>query len=552
MDKKTILALIIVGAIFLLWPVYMRKIVGKNAPVTRSVSQGENQESVERPVSQSYNAASSENNSQDNRKEKVPDSRSLSVPGVKPDTVVVETGLFKGKLSSLGGGTVISWKLKQFYKPYTDKDREGKSEESWVELIPEGAEGDLGLILGMDLSRKVFAVEYDTLGAVKKYRFVYTFANGSKAEKEFQVIPDSYSMYMAVRLTSMTRGEVGEGYSIQWKSGLLPTEGEKQIRDDLTYYKAWALYGQKPLKTGKNTIRQEGDTKWVAVRTKYFVMALIPVGSQGREFEIVQNDTSLYKDKNWKTFTARLGMPFGGSFEETNTYKLYLGPMDYSLLKKQGSDLQKIMFGRSILTPISIAFFYVLQFLYGILKNYGWAIILFSILIKVVLYPLTRKSFQSMRQMQELQPKIAALKEKFKNDSQRLNQETMKLYKQHGVNPMGGCLPMVFQMPVLIALFTLFRTTIMLRQASFLAIRDLSAPDGIFGTGLNLLPILMGISMIVQQKLSTSNPQQKAMAYMMPIFLCFIFYRMSAGLNLYYLMFNVLTIAQELLIKKHK
>jgi YidC/Oxa1 family membrane protein insertase len=157
-----------------------------------------------------------------------------------------------------------------------------------------------------------------------------------------------------------------------------------------------------------------------------------------------------------------------------------------------------------------------------------------------------------MRQMQELQPKIAVLKEKYKNDSQRLNQETMKLYKQHGVNPMGGCLPMVFQMPVLIALFTLFRTTIMLRQASFLAIRDLSAPDAIFGTGLNLLPILMGISMIVQQKLSTSNPQQKAMAYMMPIFLCFIFYRMSAGLNLYYLMFNVLTIAQELLIKKHK
>ena len=157
-----------------------------------------------------------------------------------------------------------------------------------------------------------------------------------------------------------------------------------------------------------------------------------------------------------------------------------------------------------------------------------------------------------MRQMQELQPKIAALKEKQKKDSQKLNQETMKLYKAHGVNPMGGCLPMLFQMPVLIALFTLFRTTIILRQASFLAIKDLSAPDAIFGAGLNLLPILMGATMIIQQKLSNTNPQQKAMAYMMPIFFGFIFYKMSAGLNLYYLMFNLLTIAQEMLIKRKK
>jgi len=154
--------------------------------------------------------------------------------------------------------------------------------------------------------------------------------------------------------------------------------------------------------------------------------------------------------------------------------------------------------------------------------------------------------------MQELQPKISALREKHKKDSQRLNQETMKLYKQHGVNPMGGCLPMLLQMPVLFALFNLFRTTIMLRQASFLGlIKDLSAPDGII-QGINVLPILMGATMIIQQKLATQDPKQKAMAYLMPIFLMFIFYRLSAGLNLYYLMFNVLTIAQEMIIKKKK
>ena len=156
-----------------------------------------------------------------------------------------------------------------------------------------------------------------------------------------------------------------------------------------------------------------------------------------------------------------------------------------------------------------------------------------------------------MKKMQELQPKMEALKEKYKNDPQRLNQETMKMYKQQGVNPLGGCLPMLLQMPVLFALFNLFRTTIMLRQAEFLLIKDLSSPDAILPGGFNLLPILMGASMIVQQKLSsTQNPQQKTMAYIMPIFLTFIFFRLSAGLNLYYLMFNLLTIVQEIIIKK--
>ncbi|MFH1940900.1 MAG: YidC/Oxa1 family membrane protein insertase, partial [bacterium] len=139
-----------------------------------------------------------------------------------------------------------------------------------------------------------------------------------------------------------------------------------------------------------------------------------------------------------------------------------------------------------------------------------------------------------------------------KKDPQKLNKETMKLYKQHGVNPMGGCLPLLLQMPVLFALFNLFRTTIMLRQASFLGIiKDLSAPDGII-QGFNILPILMGVTMILQQKTTTQAPQQKTMAYIMPIFLLFIFYKLSAGLNLYYLMFNVLSITQELIIKRKK
>lgn len=209
-------------------------------------------------------------------------------------------------------------------------------------------------------------------------------------------------------------------------------------------------------------------------------------------------------------------------------------------------------FGWLIIQPFSIAFFYTLQFLYQFLRSYGWAIIVFSIIIKILLFPLTRKSMQSMREMQEIQPKIKALQEKLKKDPQRLNQETMKLYKEHGVNPMGGCLPLLLQMPVLFALFNLFRTTIMLRQASFLGvIHDLSAPDAILG-GVHLLPILMGVTMIFQQRLSPQDPKQKAMAYFMPIFMVVIFYNLSSGLNLYYFMFNILSIIESVITKRHK
>jgi YidC/Oxa1 family membrane protein insertase len=345
-----------------------------------------------------------------------------------------------------------------------------------------------------------------------------------------------------------------------WNTGMYPTEN--RIQDDVYYYQAYALQGGEIMKTKGERKSQTGNTEWVAVRTKYFTVAIVPISTPGSAAQIEGTESVIeyagQTEDGWKTYQARLSMPYDGTSDFASDFQVYLGPMDYARLKGMNVQLEKMMnFGWILIRPISIGFFYTFQFLYRLLGNYGWAIILFSILIKAVLYPLTRKSFQSMKEMQALQPKIAELKEKYKKDPQRLNQETMKLYKQHGVNPMGGCLPLLLQMPVLFALFNLFRTTIMLRQASFLGglIADLSAPDAILPigqNGVNLLPILMGITMIFQQRLSSQSPQQKGMAYFMPVFLTFIFYRLSAGLNLYYFMFNILTIAQELLIKKKK
>ena len=487
--------------------------------------------------------------------QEVPDRRKVfsESRSVKADTVIVETNLYEARLSSRGGGTLIGWKLKKYFIG-------DKKKGVFVDLIPDSAFGNLSLYLGGmgDLSETVFEFAGRSEGEedgrrFQRIRFLANLPRGGQIERVLEFKDNQYDILLSINFISLGQNEMGDGYHLEWRSGLSHTE-EGRISDDMRYYQAYALQGGEMLKTkDKTTGLREGTTNWVAVRTKYFIMAMIPVHSHAWAAELAGTDVKIHDYKgdlaDWRRFNVRLNM----TAEKEGKYKIYLGPMDYGRLKAMGVGLEKMMnFGMVIIRPFSIAFFYTLQFLYDILGNYGWAIIVFSIMIKIVLYPLTRKSYQSMRAMQELQPKMNALKEKYKKDPQKLNQETMKLYKQHGVNPMGGCLPMILQMPVLFALFNLFRTTIMLRQASFLGlISDLSAPDGII-LGVNILPILMAATMIVQQKLATQNPQQKAMAYFMPVFLGYIFYKLSAGLNLYYLMFNVLTIAQEVFIKKKK
>jgi YidC/Oxa1 family membrane protein insertase len=219
-------------------------------------------------------------------------------------------------------------------------------------------------------------------------------------------------------------------------------------------------------------------------------------------------------------------------------------------------------FGWAIVRPISKGVLWVLKTMHGFIPNYGVILIIFSILIKLIVYPLTKKSYQSTQAMQAIQPEIASLKEKYKNNPTKLNQATMELYKKKGVNPLGSCFPMMLQMPLLFALFTVFRSTIELRGEPFIFwIKDLSAPDVIFylpfkvplyGDYVCALPILMALSMFAQQKMmtpqATTGPQaeqQKIMQYFMMGFFFLLFNSFPSGLNLYYTLFNVLTIAQQ-------
>jgi YidC/Oxa1 family membrane protein insertase len=200
-------------------------------------------------------------------------------------------------------------------------------------------------------------------------------------------------------------------------------------------------------------------------------------------------------------------------------------------------------------------------FIHKFISNWGIVIIIFSIVMKLVLTPFTRYQMKSMKKMGELQPKMNALREKYKDEPQKQQQMLMKLYKEEKINPAGGCLPMLLQLPILYALFGVFSSTIELRQAYFgLWITDLAVPDVIvqlpfsiplFGVDyLSGLALLMGITMFIQQKMTVKDPKQMAMVYIMPIMLTFLFTTLPAGLNLYYFMFNLLSIIEQYFVTK--
>ena len=232
----------------------------------------------------------------------------------------------------------------------------------------------------------------------------------------------------------------------------------------------------------------------------------------------------------------------------TLTYKLYFGPKDLDILKAQGNELEKVIdFGW--FSAVAKPLLYSLKFFYGYVHNYGIAIIIVTVIIKMLFYPLTYKSYKSMKEMQKIQPKMTALKEKYKNDRDAMNKAVMELYKTHKVNPLGGCLPMLVQMPIFIALYRALMSSIELRHAPFMLwIHDLAAKDPYYVT-----PIIMGGTMFLQQKMTPTvgmDPAQAKMMMALPVVFTVMFINMPSGLVLYWLVNNILTIAQQMYINK--
>jgi YidC/Oxa1 family membrane protein insertase len=290
-----------------------------------------------------------------------------------------------------------------------------------------------------------------------------------------------------------------------------------------------------------------GEVSWAGFGYTYFFFALLPDSGAQNKLTVHQSGVAL---------TAALSGPAA-----SGRYTLFIGPKELETLKAFDKGLERsIDFG--YFGFISIPFRYVLHFFHRFTSSYGVDIIILTVLIKILMWPLTHKSMVSMKQMQKLAPQMEKLKEKFGDDKEKLNREIMELYKRNGVNPLGGCLPMVLQFPVFIGLYNALSTPIELRHAPFMWIKDLSRPDwqslpftfGSWHLGIPVLTILMGASMFLQQWMTPTagDPNQKKMMMLMPLMFTFMFVSFPAGLTVYWLVNNVLSIGQQYWINRNQ
>ncbi|NQU03402.1 MAG: membrane protein insertase YidC, partial [Syntrophaceae bacterium] len=230
-------------------------------------------------------------------------------------------------------------------------------------------------------------------------------------------------------------------------------------------------------------------------------------------------------------------------------YTLYLGPKDYSILKAEGVGLENSINFGSWIKWLALPLLYVLKFIYQYVHNYGVAIIILTIFVKMLFWPLGNISYKSMKEMQKLQPQMKTLRDKFKDDKAKMQQETMALYKRHKVNPMSGCLPMIIQLPVFFGLYRALLYSIELRHSPlFFWIQDLSAKDPYYIT-----PIIMGATMFLQQRMSPTpggNEMQAKLMMWMPVVFTFLFLSFPSGLVIYWLFNNILSIGQQYYINK--
>lgn len=307
---------------------------------------------------------------------------------------------------------------------------------------------------------------------------------------------------------------------------------------------------------GKKNI-YTGKVEWACIEDRYFLSSIVPQ---------VPVDASIqlsFANNRLDNMLIEPEMRLADGAQQKYSYKVYMGPKSLSILSSLNIGLDKaINFG--FFDILAKPLLQLLNFLYGYIPNYGMAIIILTLIIKAVLWPLGSKSYKSMSEMKKIQPLMGQLREKYKDDKKRMNEEIMALYKTYKVNPLGGCLPMLIQIPVFFALYRMLYEAIELRHAPFFGwINDLSAPDRLMHFsfsipfmeppyGIPVLTIIMGATMFIQQKMSPpmGDPAQAKMMMMMPIVFTFIFINFSSGLVLYWLVNNVVSISQQYYIQK--
>lgn len=428
------------------------------------------------------------------------------------------------------------------------------------------------LVEEKDPANYIFSMK-DTVDALPIDLSVYRISNEDNkitytlSTKNFEItktyilhnLNNTIELQILVKNNSSSTAEFG--YKIIAGSGLVePRAADKNLIEIMSKVDG-KIFGFKRPKN--NIIINPGIVSWVASKTRYFSLIMKPYGQTENQYYGYSYGEDLFSGIEM----GKLSIP-AYSFAEYK-FILYAGPSIASDLKKLGLEFEETI-NYGFFGGIAKLLLVIAALFYRLFHNWGLSIILLSVFLNIVLFPLTLKSFKSMQKMHELHPQMEKLKIQYKDNPQKLNKEVLELYKKYNINPLGGCLPLLLQMPIFIALYQALTKSIDLRGAGFLWINDLSMPDAvgipftlpIFGNSINILPLAMVVLMVVQQKISSKvmggavteeqKQQQKMMLIIMPIMFGFIFYNMPSGMVLYWVINTILTIAEQAVILKNE
>ena len=547
MEKRTILAFALSFLVLILWSFLF------NPSKDQVSKKGETPETVApKTVSQSPETASAPNAALSKAPEKT---KITLAPETAEKEVVVDTPLYRAVFTN-AGPTIKSFKLKEY--------RESIEPDSpLIELINLQQDKADFLIISFDgapasqLEKTIYQVEHQKIrlesdSSPKNLVFNSSTSGGISISQTYRFYPDQYRIDLHIDVINQS-GEIVTGAFVA-DIKALPPEGKQ------SYYSYVGIVLLLDDKLEEVKIKKESEPKdlagrigWMAYEDDFFISAVIPDEPSKASFKGRLLPSGILEGTHMPP-----SISLHPSERVSSSYTLYLGPRELGILKQLGKNLERaISFGWTDI--IAKPLLYLLRFFNQYINNYGVSIILLTILIKILFWPLTNKSYKSMKEMQKLQPRMAKIREKYKNNKAQLNKEMMGLYKTYKVNPMGGCLPMIIQLPVFFALFRILGSAIELRQAPFMLwIKDLSAPDRLFNFpfsipfmeppyGIPVLTLLMGASMFLQQKMTPTpgDPMQAKIMMFLPLIFTFMFINFPSGLVLYWFVNNILSIGQQ-------
>ena len=485
-----------------------------------------------------------------------------SAVSVESDTIIIKTNKYEIALSSHGGGPVS-----QYLKEFTYRDGRNINMLSKANLATPDFTfaGETFSTANVDFSSSTRAGTYDVTSGPFDLHYSYKRGEGAgELIKHYRFYPETYHYDLVIEIVNREQFGFERNYSIVWNTPLDVTE--PQIEEDFVEVNAVALMAGERVTLDDfedNKLNQsfDGQVSWAGVRSKYFTSAIIPrnsaaerVFAAGKKMDVPTTDGPV----EGREITVGLMMPLEGQLSDTFT--IFVGPLDYNLMASYDVELEDMLgIGTTpyvgwIIKPFALAIIWLLPKMYYVIPNYGVVIIIFALLVKLITLPLSLKSFKSMQAMKDLQPKTEELKKKHKNNPQAMNQEMMKMYKEHGVNPMSGCLPILPQMPLFFALFSVFRSTILLRNAPFVwFVDDLSRGASSFTDPYIILVLIMIAAQFISQKFTMAPSQQnKILLYIMPLFMGFIFHSFAAGLVLYWACFSLFSLLDYAMFKRPK